>query len=136
MNEPHEIINAICKPGRVDWTYTGPHTTKAGKVKQILQGVPCQGFWNLWKQAKIDTGLRLAIRAAGVTLYNHGRKPTGQHRTHKGITKEVFRSQWEVTIWINKANRPALMALGFEIEEAAPVEVEANAPEAIEANPF
>ena len=124
-----QIIDRVCKPGQVEWTYAGLHRTRSGKEKEVIQGIPQAGFWSFWRQCKRDPMLKLALKAAGITLFNHGKTATGETRTHKGVSKPVYKSSWEVTIWVNKGNRNALAGMGFELAgiaaETPPPEIEA-----------
>lgn len=98
----------------VDWQGLEKHTAKSGNIKDVLKGIPSKAFWRLWKSHKA------ALKSIGVTLWAERSKvATGEHRTHKGKSKAVARKSWEVTIWLNKHNRPLLAEAGFTVYESA-----------------
>jgi hypothetical protein len=42
---------------------------------------------------------------------------TGETFTHKGVSRERVRKQWEVKVWLNRHNRPVLAEAGFPVYE-------------------
>jgi len=98
------------------------HTAKSGKIKDVLKGIPSKAFWYLWK-IKAN---KEAFKKLGLTLWAERSKgATGEHKTHKGRSKAVTRKQWEITIWLNRRNRPLLAEAGYTVYES-PEQIETN----------
>lgn len=93
----------------VDWQGIEEHLAKSGKVKAVLRGIPGDRFWRQWKR------LKPALKDYSVTVYPVSRTKTGEVKTHKGITREIVRKQWEVSVWLNRHNRPVLAQAGFPV---------------------
>ena len=111
MNLQAEAQKALAEllDGRaVEWQNHEWIETRSGKRKETLKGIPTKGFWNAWKRHKD------LLKLSGVTIYAGKAESTGEYRIHKGISYEVKRKAWEVTIWINKANQQTVRRAGFE----------------------
>ena len=135
--DTQNIINSVFEIGKVDWQYTGARTTAKGKEKVVVEGIPQDGFWKLWKKAKSDPVLKEGLRRAGVTL-GWEMVAKGPRTTETGIesrsgggykVRTGARKAWQVTVWVNKANRDMIARLGFEIptlEDSALAKVSDN----------
>ena len=87
--------------GACEWQGVGVYVTNAGKPKEIVNGIPKQSFWMLWKHSKAE------IKKLGFTIYAEKVEPTGQFKTVRGKSFEIKRKQWVVQCW-----KPAL--LGYQ----------------------
>lgn len=83
----------------VEWQGITNYTTKAGKEKEILTGIPSSGFWRLWSSSKDE------LKALGITVQAGKSEKTGEFYIRDGIQHERTRKQWEVVLWINPRNR-------------------------------
>lgn len=77
----------------VEWQGVEAYVTKKGKLKPLLTGIPCQGFWLLWKHEK------QAIKELGITIFAEKAEGTGTYRTVRGKSFEVKKKAWVVQSW-------------------------------------
>lgn len=131
-----EAIVATFAPGLIDWQYTGTRTTSKGKEKHVVEGIPQDGFWKLWKRIKRCPESKESFRRAGITLtWETAQK--GPRMTATGLesraggykVKTGLRKAWQVTVWISKQNRDQIAGMGFEIptlEDSALAKVSDN----------
>lgn len=105
-----------------DWQVE-ERTTKRGKVRMVAVAIPTARFWDRYKANKGKPLFRLAWQDLAATVFPVAkRKPTGQYVTIKGVKREIRKSQWELSLYVNRYNRPALEAAGIvepELAEAA-----------------
>lgn len=83
----------------VEWQGVSTYTTKQGKEKEILTGIPLSGFWRLWASHKDE------LKAMGLTVNSGKSTKTGEFYVRDGIQHEKLRKQWEVIIWISNRNQ-------------------------------
>ena len=96
----------------VEWQGIDKHTAKSANVKDVLRGIPTKAFWLFYKANKD------VLKALGVTLWASRQKiVTGEYKTHKGRSRAVAKKQWEVSVWLNRLNRPVLAEAGFTVYE-------------------
>jgi hypothetical protein len=123
-----------------DWQVE-TRTTKRGKVRLVAAAIPTKRFWDRFKHHKAEPLFRLAWQDLAATVFPlEKRKPTGEYVTVRGVKREIRRSQWELSLYVNRHNRPALEAAGIIQpetpeetpetweEQAAPVEVAEDCP--------
>ena len=110
-------MNILSEESGICWVGVTPYTAKSGKEKLVLKGEPLEDFWQAWK-ALTDADKAL-LRAGGFRLAcGRVAEPA---RTEKGrlqIGKPPrMRKAWRAELWINRRNKQAVMAAGFELPE-------------------
>ena len=75
-------VKEVITSNGIEWDHRETYTTKRGKEKEIVVGLPGKVFWNRWK--KMD--LKKDLYAAGITL------------------RKVCKGSWEVILWISDKN--------------------------------
>lgn len=107
-----EALNLLFDGKSIEWTEHTFHTTKTGKQKEVLRGIPLSGFWLYYKRNKEE------FKRAGLTLFAGKAEKTGDAITRKGKSIEVKRRAWELTLWVNARNDARMRQAGFERMEA------------------
>lgn len=101
----------------VDWQAVGIHTTRQGKRKPVLTGIPTRRFWDAWKADKLkirDAGLSLSFEKVHKTRET----ATGRQAMSNGAYKQAKPSKaWTVTAWINPRNAQLVSMAGFDMPE-------------------
>ena len=101
----------------VDWQAVGIHTTRQGKRKPVLTGIPTKRFWEAWKADKLrirDAGLSLSFEK----VHKVRETATGQSSRAGGSYRQPRQAKsWTVTAWINPRNAPLVAMAGFDMPE-------------------
>lgn len=92
----HDALREIFTASGIKWETVTTHTTKRGRTKPIVTGIPSALFWKRYK-----AGLRSQMTGVGLTI------------------RRLAIGQWEVVCWPRRNTIPILEDLGFKIPEVA-----------------
>jgi hypothetical protein len=101
------ILNDILGGGLIDWQGVEMVTTKRGRIKPVLRGIPTDSFWRAWKHGKSEfraiPGFTLSYEVESVSAARETK--TGMVSSAGGYKQGTkLKKFWTCDIWINKAN--------------------------------
>lgn len=101
----------------VDWQAAEIYTTRNGKKKPVLTGIPTRRFWDAWKASKLE------LRNAGISLsfekvHKTRETATGQVSRAGGSYRQPRQAKaWTVTAWLNNRNLALADLAGLVLPE-------------------